>query len=332
MELLKVKNGLLEAENYFLVSSFSDFAGSANIARDIKTGKVKLISNNKIERKFEYKEFVIELEKENFKTMADDDYSMIYLGNKDYTFGIKDIKIDVQNKYWKVLRKDGYVQAYSSKDGIVYTNIGGMEFSEPLTKQGFMKYNAQDFILDSYRVYANPYVTLQNAQEGFTVEFYNSKDELVLTRKFNAEMECKVFLDAKTQGYFIFRDRDGNEYYKSELLALSYGDIYILSPYNFEITYLGQIVTSTNPTLLKDLDEMITIKNIGDKAYMNISIGTQTSSNDSIQLSFDGVTYTDKLIIDSINQTESKNIFVKIIKNVENHNFNVRDFQLVINE
>ncbi len=84
MKLIQVKNGLLEAENFFLASSFADFAGESNITRDIKTGKLKLISNNKIERKFDYKEFVLEVEKENFSDMKDMDYSMLYLGNSDH--------------------------------------------------------------------------------------------------------------------------------------------------------------------------------------------------------------------------------------------------------
>ncbi|MBU3185671.1 hypothetical protein [Clostridium estertheticum] len=331
MKLIKVKSGLLEAENYFLASSFSDFAGSSNITRDVSSGKLKLISNNKIERKFEYNEFVIELEKENFNFMDIDNYSMTYLGNKEYSFGIKDTKADTQNKFWKVLKQDNYIQAYSSKDGITYTNIGGMEFSEPLTKQGFMKYNAEDFVLDSYKVYASPYVTIQNVPEGFTVELYNSKDELVLTRKFDAMMECKVFLDAKIQGYFIIKDLDNKEYYKSELLELGYGDIYVLSPYNFEIIYQGNVINNTNSALLQDLEELIVIKNIGNKDYMNINIGTQTSSNDLIQLSPDNITYTDNITLD-IAQSTQKDIYVKIIKNAHNHSFNVRDFQLIINE
>lgn len=77
---------------------------------------------------------------------------------------------------------------------------------------------------------------------------------------------------------------------------------------------------------------MITIKNIGNKDYKEIKIGTETSSNDLIQLSFDGEHYFDNLTIDSIKQGESIDIIIKIIKNVENNNFNVRDFQLIINE
>ncbi|WP_142415396.1 hypothetical protein [Hathewaya massiliensis] len=332
MKLIKVKNGLLEAENFFLASSFSDFAGSANVVRDIKTGKLKLISNNKIERKFDYEEFVIELEKENFKTMSEDNYSMIYLGNNDYTFGIKDNKLNEQNKYWKILRKDGYIQAYSSNDGKEYKNIGGMKFTESINKQGFTKHCNEDFILNNYKVYANAYVTLQNAPKGSIVEFYNNKDELILTREFNADMECKVFLDNKIEGYFIFKDTTGKEFYKSDLFNLGYGDIYILSPYNFEIIYHGTVVTNTNPVLLQDLEEFISIKNISNKEYKNITIGTETTTNDLVQLSWNGEDYFDILTIDTIAPGEIKQLLVKIIKNADNHNFNVRDFQLVIRE
>lgn len=332
MKLIKVKDGLLEAENFFLASSFSDFAGSANIARDIKTGKLKLISNNKIERKFEHKEFVIELEKQNFEIMSDDDYAMIYMGNNDYTFGIKDVKVNDQNKYWKILRQDNYIQAYSSSDGLNYTNIGGMQFSEPITKQGFTKHCNEDFILNNYKVYDNPYITICNFPEGTICELYDLDNKLIKTRSFDDHLECKVFIDGKMGGYFIFKDVDENVIYKSDTLHMSYGDVWVFSPYNFEVIYHGNIVTNINPALLQDLEEIVSIRNIGNKDYKDIKIGTETVSNDLIELSFDGVTYTDTVIIDTISPGEQRQLFVRIIKNTDNHSFNVRDFQLVIHE
>jgi hypothetical protein len=333
MKLIKVKDGLIEVENFFLTSNFSDFAGFNNITRDIKTGKLKLISNNKIERKFNYDEFVIELEKENFNTMDTEDYSMIYLGNNENTFGIKDDKLGEQNKYWKVLRQDGYIQAYSSADGINYTNIGGMKFDEPITKQGFMKYSNEDFVLNNYKVYANPYITIQNFPENTLCELYDLEGNLLKARKFDSNLECKVYLDSNNMGgYFTFKDIDNNLIYTTTHLSLQYGDVYVCSPYNFEIIYRGNVVTNVNPALLQDLDELITIKNIGDKDYTNIKIGTETNSNDLIELSFDGENYSDTVTIDRIKQGESRDIFVRIIKNAENHNFCVRDFQLVINQ
>jgi len=331
MKLIKVKDGLLEVENFFLTSSFSDFAGSANVSRDIGTGKVKLISNNKIERNFTFGEFVIELEKENFSFMGQDDYSILYLGNDNYTFGIKDDKQDEQHKFWKILKQDGYIQAYVSDDGINYTNIGGMNFAEEILHQGFEKYNNEDFILNNYKVYANPYVTLQNFPENAACELYDRNNNLLKTRIFDSNMECKVFLDSNIKGYFIFKDEEGNELYRSELIDLKYGDVYVFSQYELEIIYNGLVVTNTNPGILKDLDESITIKNVDTVDYTGLNISIETASNDLIQLSLDGAVYSDTITLD-LEQGQSKDIFVKITKNVDNHNFSVRDFQLVIDE
>lgn len=332
MKLLKVKDGLVEVENFFSTSFFSDFAGPSNVTRDIKTGKLKLLSNNSIERKFNYEEFVIEFEKENFKKMDSDDFCSIYLGNKENKFGIREKNIHEQNSFWKIIKKDNYIQAYVGKDGFNYKNIGGMDFLEPLTMQGFEKKCEEGFVLKNYMVYDSPYVTLQNGLEGHIVEFYNDENELILTRKFNMEMECKIFLEGRIKGYFIFKDNKNDEYYRSGILELGYGDIYILSPYNFEIIYYGAVVTNTEPGLLHDMEELISIKNVNDKEYKNIIIGTETSTNDLIQMSFNGKDYFDNLKIDAISPQEERYLSVKIIKNVKNHNFNVRDFQLIIKE
>lgn len=332
MQLLKVKDGLIEVENFFLTSFFSDFAGNSNVTRDIKTGKLKLLSNNALERSFSYNEFVIEFEKENFKNMAQDDYCMMYLGNKNSKFGIKEIDILGQNSFWKILKKDNYIQAYVGQNSIDYKNIGGMEFSELLTRQGFEKQCNEEFILKDYKVYSSPYVTLQNDQEGHIVEFYNNNNELIITRNFNLEMECKIFLDGNIEGYFVFKNAEENEYYRSQILNLNYGDIYVLSTYNFEIIYQGTVVTNSNPSILQDLEELITIRNIDIKDYTNVTIGTETSGNDLIELSLDGIAYSDTVAINSIKPNGEINIYVKITKNIENHNFNVRDFQLTINE
>lgn len=331
MKLIKVKDGLLEVENFFLTSSLTDFAGSANVSRDIGTGKVKLISNNKIERNFTFDEFVIELEKEKFSSMGQDDYCILYLGNDDYAFGIKDEKQDEQHKFWKILKQDNYIQAYASDDGINYVNIGGMNFVEDITKQGFEKHSSEDFMLNNYKVYANPYITLQNFPENTVCELHDVNDNLLKTRVFDSNMECKVFLDSNIKGYFIFKDAEGNELYRSDLLDLKYGDVYVFSQYELEIIYNGLVVTNTSPGILKDLDESITIKNIDTVDYTGLNIGIETASNDLIQLSLDGVTYFYTVTLD-LEQGQSKDIFVKITKNVDNHNFSVRDFRLVIGE
>lgn len=330
MKLIKVKDGLLESDNFFLVSPFNDYAGETNVTKDISTGRLKIISDTKIERSFTYNEFVIDVKKANSE-MSSDDYAIMYLNNGSATLGIKDSPFTTQNAYWKILKKENYIQAYSSSDGIDYTNIGGMSVEGAPIKQGFMKHGS-DFILEDYKVYNSPYVTIQNFDEGFICELYDSQDNLLKTRVFDNNMECKLFLDHHNfEGYFIFKDLDNNIVYTSEKIILDYGDVWIISPYNFEILYLGNVVTNLNPATLMDLDEAIVIKNVGNNDYRNITIGTQTSSNDLIQLSLDGINYSDTLNID-INQSEEKTVYVKITKNIDNHNFNVRDFQVVITE
>jgi len=333
MKLIKVKNGLLEAENFFLVSTFGDFAGSNNVSRDIATGELKLISDNKIERSFAYNEFVIEVKKENFTTPNPSNYAMIYLGNSDYTFGIKDNEFNTQHNYWKILKQDNYIQAYVSEDGVNYINIGGMEFSEDITKQGFMKYGTEDFILDDYKVYTCPYLTIQNYPSGTICELYDTENNLLIARAFDDNFKCKIYLDNNNiEGYFTFKDTEGNIIgNNTDPLVLGYGDVWVCSPYNFEIIYHGSVISDITPALLQDLDELMVIKNVGSKDYTGLVIGTQTSSNDLVQLSLDGVTYANTISID-IYQNEEKNIYVKVTKNVNNHNFSVRDFQLIINE
>jgi hypothetical protein len=331
VKLLKVKNGLLEAENFFLVSNFGDFAASNNVTRDISTGKLKLTSDNKIERLFNYNEFLIEVQKENFITPGN--YSMIYLGNDGYTFGIRDDEPNTQHKYWKILKQDKYIQAYASTDGINYINIGGMEFSEDITKQGFMKYGTEDFILDDYKVYSTPYVTIQNYPTGTICELYDKENNLLTTRIFDDNLECKIYLNRNNvEGHFVFKDSNGNVIGNdTSSLILGYGDVWVCSPYNFEIIYHGSVVSNITPTLLQDLNELIVIKNVGSQDHVDLVIGTQSSSDDLIELSLDGINYTNTVNIDIV-QNEEKNIYVKVTKNANNHNFSVRDFQLIINE
>lgn len=331
MKLLKVKDGLLEVENFFLTSPFGDFSGDANVSRDISKGKLKIDSNNKIERLFNYSEFVIELEKENFSKMNIDDYSMIYLGNTDNTLGIKDEELSNQCKYWKILKQDNYIQAYVSNDGVKYTHIGGMSLDKDVTKQGFIKYSSEPLILNNYQVYDNPYLTIQNFPENTLCELYDLAGNLLKTRTFGSDMECKIFLDSNNlKGHLIFKDPGGSILFTTDDIIFGYGDVWVISPYNFEISYLSNVVTNINPALLQDLREMMSIKNVGDASYTGITIGTKTSSNDLIQLSLDGITFTDTLTLD-FTSNEEKQFYVQIIKNADNHNFSVRDFQLIIN-
>lgn len=329
MNLIKVKDGLLETENFFLVSSFADFAGSSNVSRDISTGKLKLVSNNKIERSFNYNEFVIEVDKQNFKAIGEDEYMSFYLSSASYAFGIKEANVSTQHEFLKLIKQDNYIQAYTSDDGVNYQNIGGMQLDESIVKQGFAKNSNEDFILNEYKVYSCPYITIQNFPEGTTCELYDSKNTLLRTRSFDDNLECKVFIDGNMQGYFIFKDSSQNVIYKSDTLSLNYGDTYVFSSYDLEIIYNGTAVNNQG-ALLDDLEETITIKNTSNTAYADLKLAIETSSNDLIQISLDGTNYADSATISNLEASGQTTIYLKITRNADNHNFAVRDFQLVI--
>ncbi|MHB9924559.1 hypothetical protein [Clostridium botulinum] len=335
MTLLKISDGLLEVDNFYLTSSFSDFVGSSLVNRDVGTGKIKLLSNSIIERKFNYNEFVIDFHKSNFKNMEIGDYAMIYLGNKEYTFGIKDEKkkekVDEQNEYWRILKRDNYVQAYSSADGINYKNIGGVEYSESITKQGFQKYCDEDLTLNEYKVYKNPYVTILNYNEDYMCELYDKYNNLIQVRKFNSDMECKFFIEYIFIGYIIIKDLDENIVFQSDLMKFSFGDVYINSPYNFEIRYNNKVVTDKQYGILESYKEVITIKNKDTKDYKDIVISTESISNDLIELSLDDKSYNKELKIENFQSQEAKEIYIRITRKDSDTNYYIRNFQLLVN-
>ncbi|GAA0082998.1 hypothetical protein [Clostridium sp. CTA-6] len=334
MTLLKISDGLLEVDNFYLTSSFSDFARNSLVSRDVGTGKIKLASNNMIERSFHYNEFVIDFHKENFKNMEVGDYSMMYLGNELYTFGIKDEKktekLDEQNEYWRILKKNNYIQTYSSPDGVNYKNIGGMEYDKTVTKQGFQKFCNEDFILNNYKVYKNPYVTIINFEQKYKCELYDNYNNLIQIREFNEDMECKLFIETIFIGYVVIKDLEGNNIFQSELMRFSFGDVYINSPYNFQIKYNNQVVTNEQYGVLQSYKEIVQIKNKDIKDYNNIIIGTETASQDLIKLSLDNINYSEELILENFKSQETKEIYIKITKQKSDTNYYIRNFQLLV--
>lgn len=331
MNLVKVKSGLLEVENFYLTSDFCDYVGKAMATKDIAKGTVHLLSNNKIERRFNYENFVIDLEKENFKNMTLDDRCMIYLGDEDNTFGIKDENKECQRAFWRIIKSNGYIQAYSSEDGFSYENIGGMAYRGRITKQGFSKFSDKPFILKNYNVYSDAFLTLLNFPKGTIVELNDMIGNLISTREFNDNMECRIFLENQLVGSLVFKNTQGEIIYESDILKFTFGDIYIYSPYDFEISYKGKIVTNSDPATLKDYVELIQIKNIGTKVN-NIELTTETSYDDTIELSLDNLNFSKVISISSIDSLEIKNIYVKITKTNASQSVVLRDFQLVINQ
>ncbi|WPC42974.1 hypothetical protein [Clostridium sp. JS66] len=331
MKLVKIEDGKREVDNFYLSSNFADFVGDAVIQKDITNKTISLISNNKIERKFDYDDFVIVVKKQNWDTYVDGEYVKFYVGtdtNEEY--GIRD-DIHGESNYLKILRNEGYVQAYKSNNSINWTNIGGVTTADTINKQGFKKNGSKSFTLENYTVYKNAYVTLLNFPESTIVDLCDSSGNVVKEKVFDKDLQCQIFLDCVTKGMFIFKNSFGQEIYRTEVLDLQYGDVYILSIYDLEIIYKGTVVNeSPNPEMLDSLLEKVTIKNIGKETYQNLIVNTVDSTDDTIQLSLDGTTYTDTVTLTELVPNTKIDVYIKIYKGLSNHNFAVRSFQLNI--
>ncbi|MCD3223834.1 hypothetical protein [Clostridium botulinum] len=326
MKLLKCKDGKLEMGNFFLTSNFFNFAEN-DVERDLSKGLLKLNSNTRLERNFNYREFVLEVEKENID-LKEDEYCQLYFDTKKINFGIKEEYQDNQNKFWKIIKCDDFIQAYASKDKIDYENLGGMKQEESIKTMGFKKYSDKPLILKGYKIYSNPFVVIKNFNQGTLCELYAEDSRLVDAKVFNEEMECRFLLNYIFKGYFIFKDLQGKEIYRSNILNLSYGDEYILSPYHFEIIYKGQIVGTENPTTLDSLFELITIKNISKSTYKNILVGIDNFSDEIIQISLDGTNFYDEVKFENFETLTERNVFVRIQRTKKG--FGVRNFNLTV--
>ncbi|AWI04145.1 hypothetical protein [Clostridium drakei] len=329
MILLKVEDGKREVDNFYLTSSFSDYAGSSTVTRDPVLNTMSLISNTKIERLFPYEEFVIEIKKQNWGMFKPGDFNECYIGTASSKCGIKD---DAQGEhpYWKLLREDGYIQVYSSEDGKQWKNSGGDKITEAITSQGFQKKSDNPFVLEDYRVYKRSHVTVLNFPQNTIAVLKDGYGNEIRRRIFDENLQCEIFLDSCMKGQLIFLDPSNNVIYTSSIMDLQYGDIYIISPYELEIIYHNSPVSS--PTMLDSLSEAITIKNVSstNDTYSNLTISTKDESEDLIQLSFDGNTFTDTLALPEIKPKQEIIVYVNIYKSINNHNFQVRDFQLII--
>ncbi|AKA70121.1 hypothetical protein [Clostridium scatologenes] len=331
MKLVKIEDGKREVDNFYLSSNFIDFVGDAVVQKDITNKTISLIYDNKIERKFDYQDFVILVKRQNWDTYVDGEYVKFYVGtdtNEEY--GIRD---DIQGEatYLKILRNEGYIQAYKSNDEQNWTNVGGMNVTATINKQGFKKKGSKPFTLENYSVYKNAFITILNFPENTVVELCDVSGNKIKERLFDADLQCQIFLDGIIKGILVFKNPLGQEIYRTNPLDFQYGDVYILSIYNLEIVYKGIVVNeSPNPAILDSLFEKVTIKNVGVDTYQNLVVSTVDSTDDTIQLSLDGTTYTDTVTITELAPNAEVEVYIQIYRGLSNHNFAVRNFQLNI--
>lgn len=322
MQLVKIQDGLLEIENFLITSPIEDFLGNGEYHRNPDKF---ILRNGEVERKVNYDEFLIIVDKEATE-LAPDDRFEFYLSDGTDKSGIEEIYNTEYTKFWKLIYHDGYIQGYKSDDSEKWSNIGGVKANKP-KYQGF-KTEGKELTINNYKVYRGPYITIQNFYPGTLVKLVDLNGQLIKERVFDNNNECNIFLDYPIGGTLELYNQLGELVYKSNPIYFSYGDIFMFTEYNLQLFYKGQLLTHKTTTLYS-LIETVVLKNNSDETYKNINISINNLNNDEITMSKDNNNFFEGLVIEEIQSKEEIEIYIKIIKD-RSTLFRMNDFTLEI--
>lgn len=322
MQLVKVKDGLLELENFFITSPIEDFLGNGKYFR---TPNEFILQDGNIERRIDYNELVIVVEKKDVELGPGDRYEF-YLSDGEKREGIEESYNSEYARFWKLIYNDGYIQGYKSDDGLEWFNVGGKSAKSPIY-QGF-RTEGRELTLKNYRVYSDPYITIQNFYPGTLVKLVDIEGNLIKERLFEDNNECNIFLDHPIQGRLEFYDHQNNLIYKSKAINFNYGDDFIFTEYDLELYYKGQLLTHKTTTLYTLL-ETVVLRNNSDEIYSSINISINNANDDMVEISLDKENFHSELVVSEIQSKEEIEIYIRITKDKSNY-FKMNDFTLEI--
>ncbi|WP_129596045.1 hypothetical protein [Anaerophilus nitritogenes] len=326
MRLIKVEDGLSEHDNFMLNSSIEDFLGNGEYTRTLNEF---ILKSGEIKRNFNFNDFVIEIKKDSVELSKEDEF-LFFIETKRGQFGIKESQGEGLSKYWKLVLSDGFIQSYTSIDGLEWINIGGVPLENQYIKyQGFSQKGKNPLIIRDYKLYKSPYITINNFLPGTKVKLIAENNTLVKERIFDENMEAKIFLDYCFLGQFEFYDLEDNLILRSGPLNLKYGDRYLYTSHNLQLIHDGKVLFCETENL-KTLQEILFLKNPSEDTYEHINLKVSHNTSDVIELSIDKQNYSDHLIIDTINPGEEIKIQLRILKDKQRIHFGVNDFSIDI--
>lgn len=327
MKLVKIEDGLLEQDDFFKVTPFTEFLGDFQYTRN---DGVFTLKSGYIERRFEHEEYVVVVEKENtFLNSAD---SLYFYVRKDHQrSGLVEKKEDdfsSSSGYWKIIRHDGFIQSYISSNGKHWEHKGGGEI-DATDVQGFQVEGNTPLVLNNYSVYRSPYLTINGFKQGNIAILLNEHDEIVKSAIFDSDGTARIFLDYALTGKLRFTDSLGNLIYESELINLKYGDVFANTSYELEVYYKGDLVTY-DPTMLDTLKEVVVIKNVSDEIYETLYVRVIPFNTDEIFISLDNVNFSEGVIVPTIDPDEEVEVYILVKKDRTKLNYGTRHFALEI--
>lgn len=329
MNIVKIEDGLLEQDDYFLTSRTTDFLGDGMFSR--ANNELELL-NGYIERNFSYKNYVIVVDKKPDTLDIDGKFS-VYTRKHTRRNGIEEVydsSTTGSATNWKIVQYEGFVQTYISYDNKqTWIACGGGQIREYSEIQGFYVEGNVPLRLTQYKVYRNPYVRLFDIDLGYTVKMVDENGN-ILDEQISQYGDIRFFLENEITAKFMFYDEYGVFVEETSFMNLKLGDSYVNLLYEIDL-YYGNLIERYSTTKLNSLKEVIQIKNNSSTdIYDDVIVRPVNENPDRIQLSLDGINYADSITFPSLAPQEMRNIYILITKDKTSPSFGRRSFVLEI--
>lgn len=329
MNIVKIEDGFLEQNDYFLTSKTTSFLGDGVFSR---TPKELSLINGYIERNFEYKDFVIMIDKKPDDLTSKSNFS-VYTRKDTRRNGIKeshDSDVTGSATNWKIVQYEGFIQTYISYDyKQTWIACGGGQIREYSDVQGFYVEGDTPLRITKYNVYRNPYVRLFDIDLGYTVKLVD-KSGTVLDEQVCESGDIQFLLQDEVTAKFIFYDKQGMYIEETDFIDLKLGDSYINLMFEIDL-YYGSLIERYNTTRLHELKEIIQIKNSSlSETYTNVTVNLVHTNTDTIQISLDGISYDNSVTFESLAPQDIRDIHILITKDKTVSSFGKRSFVLEI--
>jgi len=312
-----------------MTTPFPDLLGYGATHRDVSSFYMDTI--NEVSRRMDYKQCVIEIQKENWEYGEAGDEFLFYIGDAHQRLGIKDYFEEEQHSYQKIVYLENFIQCHVSHDREQWINVGGLDITGVnITTQGFRKTSNYPLRLMNYAIYHDPYLTIQNFPENYKIELYNSDDVKVNERLFTLNEDVEIYLDRPlNDAYVKVYDTDNNLVFTSDRMDFKYGDAFAMLEFELEAIYKGRILPDEEITQMDTgtWSELVILKNTSDiQTYNNLTVGTVVESDDTVQLSLDNINFSDTVPIVELDPLSEINIYVQIRKADTTNTFITRNF------
>ena len=334
MKLIKMEDGLLELENYFLTTPIGDFLGNFICSRDQDSITLKY---GHLERCLRYNNFVIVVQKD-YKELANNECFKFYTRKDNQISGLIELSGDSDTykpiTHWKLIKYDNFIQGYVSSDDKQWINKGGGEVKHLDDVQGFFIEGKQELKITDYKIYRSPYLTIYNVQQGQKIVLLD-KNFNVITEKFvDNDYGVDIYMDNVVLGYIKIQDKNNNDILVTPLQTFQYGDIFMCLEHELELYYKGELLDH-KPTKLNTRYESVILRNAStDKTYTQIqlSVVQNTDNTDNIALSLNNNDFNKTIVVDRLLPLENQEIYIKIIKDKNKPNYGIRNFSIEIDK